>query len=161
MNSNRDKEMWQRIEAAFSPTAQELRSAERELAQLRIKPQANITALRQVADDAGNVSKRHGNLLVKLAATLTIILCLAWASSSIVTSENLIEQTNFELARLAINSNDDSQLWRQSVMRIRREVKLALHTLHQLAHDANERRDVCDSARASLYRLRSGSSPRP
>lgn len=160
MNSNRDKEMWQRIEAAFTPTAPELRSAERELAALRIKSLPASTGSRRVPDDAGHVTKRHTTLLVKLAATLTICVCLAWASSAIVTSKNLVEQTNFDLARLAINSNDDSQLWRQSVIRIRREVKLALHTLQQLASDTNERRDVYEAAQAALYRLQSNSSSR-
>jgi hypothetical protein len=144
-----DTIMWRRVQEVLTPNLAELSQAERDLADLGIP---------QEASKIPAANPRTKKPPMKFAALALAFSSLAWIGSDIVMQKPILELTNFEQALISIRSDADTELWRQSMVRISREVKMALHGLHHMAQEPTEATAVQVAARAALRRLRQATS---
>ena len=155
MSADQDAKMWQRIEDAFTPNAEELDRAMREIARNRL---AAKTATHSVA--VGVPARSRARRLAIATALLVTLSGLGWVGAGIVNQKSILEQLDFEQAMLNLNAEEDTELWRESMTRVSREVKMALHALHHMAQTPGEAEEVGTAARAALMRLPTNTTSR-
>ena len=141
--------MWQHVLDTLTPSQEELRQAERELVHVQQPPQPAIQ----------RGAARSNMRLLAAAALLLSTFSLAWVGSAIVFQDSILEQTNFDQAIRGLNADEENETWRQSLIRVRRDVHMALRIIHHLQESPDVDTSIRTLAAMTLQRLRTNTTP--
>lgn len=152
MSDDKDNDMWDRIEDAFSPDVDEMKLAEKDLAKVRPEPAIDVP---QAAAIAPRPATRR-NLIAMAATVLLLVGAIAWIDDGVRTQKLFDELVTADQAVLGLRHPADKDSWVFAMAFATKRIRSGLSTLARVIGDEHQDPEVVSAAQHTLDRLRSG-----
>lgn len=156
MSADKDNDLWDGIEDAFSPDVDEMRQAEKDLAKVQPEP---AMAAPQGAVIAPRPATRR-NLIALAATVLLLVGAIAWIGDDVVNQKLFDEMVTADQAVLGLQHPADQDSWVYAMGFATKRIRSGLRTLARVIADDSQDPTVTAAAQDALQRLRSGDALR-